>query len=93
MTMTTMTLKLTVEGMKCGACERHVQAALKAAPGVREARVSLPDEQATIDYDPSRLAPEYLIAMVQQAGYTARMADAGASSSAQTGVCGCGQAN
>jgi copper chaperone CopZ len=93
MTMTTMTATLVVEGMKCGACERHVQAALQSAPGVREARVSLPDKLATIDYDPSRLAPDYLIAVVRQAGYAGRIADGATPAAAQARACRCGSAN
>jgi copper chaperone CopZ len=90
MTVTAMSVTLAVEGMKCGACERHVRVALKAAPGVQEASVSLPDGLATVLYDPSRLTPDYLIAAVRQSGYGARIAEASSAAKAPDNVCGCG---
>lgn len=74
-TRTTTKVKLAVQGMVCSACERHVREALEEAPGVTRAAVSVSDGLATVEYDPSRVAPAYLIAMVTEAGYGAYVAE------------------
>ena len=63
---------LSIGGMHCASCVSRVEKALGGVSGVREARVNLATERATVRVDPSRTDPAQLIASVAQAGYTAR---------------------
>lgn len=68
-TMQTSEVKLTVSGMTCANCVRHVQKALEAVPGVVAADVDLESDSATVkgeDLDTRQLA-----AAVRAAGYEA----------------------
>lgn len=64
--MTMMTLS--IQGMTCGNCARHVKTALLAIPGVRSADVRLDEAQATIDADGS-VSREAIAAALDEAGY------------------------
>lgn len=65
------TIELPILGMSCAACQHHVEQALRAAPGVAEARVDLMAHRATVVYDAGSTAPDVLIAAVRTAGYDA----------------------
>lgn len=64
-------LTLQVEGMSCASCVGRVEKALKAVPGVTDARVNLAAETATVDYA-APAGPEVLTAALAKAGYPAR---------------------
>jgi Cu+-exporting ATPase len=65
-------LSMHIGGMTCAACVRHVEQALKGAPGVRDAQVNLVGERADLTLGPeSDLAD--LAARVKEAGYEARL--------------------
>ncbi|TCO82003.1 Cu+-exporting ATPase [Plasticicumulans lactativorans] len=61
-------LDLAVRGMSCASCSARVEAALRAVPGVRSARVNLAAERARIDFEPPA-TPAALVAAVEGAGY------------------------
>jgi copper chaperone CopZ len=61
---------LTIDGMSCDACVRHVTNALQAVPGVRVQRVAV--GSATVAYDPAKASPAALAEAVREAGYTVR---------------------
>ena len=65
------TLTLPVLGMTCASCQRHVEQALRAAPGVDEARVDLMAHRASVVFDPAVARPESLVEAVRRAGYDA----------------------
>lgn len=65
--METATLKVT--GMSCGGCAINVAGALKALEGVNDARVSLENREAVVDYDDTRISTEQLKSAIQHAGY------------------------
>jgi Cu+-exporting ATPase len=67
-------LSLPVEGMSCASCVANVEAALKGLPGVREVRVNLATEQATVEYDPTRVTLQDLRKAVEEIGYGLRTA-------------------
>ncbi len=71
----TATTTLKVGGMSCGSCVAHVEKALRARAGVRDARVNLAAEQATVTFDPTVVMPGDLAAAVLQAGYEAAPAE------------------
>jgi P-type Cu+ transporter len=65
-------LKLGVGGMTCAACVRHVEKALKQAPGVIDAHVNLVGERADIRLAPGADLSE-IAARVREAGYEPRL--------------------
>ena len=61
---------LSVSGMDCAGCARHVQGALEDVPGVRSAEVHLMAERATVQMDDDAPASrEALVRAVERAGY------------------------
>ncbi len=68
-------IDLVVEGMTCASCVGRVERALRAVPGVAEARVNLASERATVT---GSATPEALIAAIDRAGYDARERQAAA---------------
>jgi P-type Cu+ transporter len=69
--------ELTVSGMTCGNCARHVTEALQGVPGVQSATVSLEGHQATVrwraDAQPDLAA---VLKAVQEEGYGAEVLEA-----------------
>jgi Cu+-exporting ATPase len=63
---------LAIGGMHCASCVGRVEHALGAVSGVREARVNLATERATVIVDPARADLDQLVSSVAKAGYTAR---------------------
>ena len=68
-TMNTTTIK--IGGMSCGGCAKSVTRALKALPGVSQADVSLERAEATIVFDPEKVAKPALVQAVEDAGFSA----------------------
>ena len=60
---------LKIGGMTCGGCVASVQRVLRGLDGVQRAEVSLATNEATVDYEPSRVTPDDLKAAVEDAGY------------------------
>lgn len=60
-----------IEGMHCHKCEQSIQRSLKRLPGVSEVEVDFPSSQASVLFDPSRVAVSDLMHAVAQAGYKA----------------------
>jgi copper chaperone CopZ len=71
---------LTVRGMTCANCVKHVTAALRAVPGVTAATVTLPDRAIVTHATGTELAA--LVAAVADAGYDAAPAHAAAQNGA-----------
>ena len=65
--MTTTTLK--IQGMTCNHCVARVTKALKAIPGVQEAKVDLQKAEAVVSYDEARVDQGALSTAVADAGY------------------------
>ncbi|HEX6319802.1 MAG TPA: heavy metal translocating P-type ATPase [Burkholderiales bacterium] len=68
-------IKLPIEGMTCASCVARVEKALKAVPGVATAEVNLATETATVSLAEGA-PPQSLVAAVEKAGYSARLAPA-----------------
>ena len=68
--MATTTIK--VQGMTCNHCVMRVAKALKAVPGVQDAKVDLQKAEAVVSYDDAKVSPEKLSSAVVEAGYKVR---------------------
>jgi len=79
------TQQLKVTGMTCGGCVGKVTRALNEVAGVRDAKVSLPTGEATIEFDERLTSPDALKSAVQRAGYG--VGAAGASGGAAKSCC------
>jgi len=66
--------KFKVSGMTCHHCQQKVEQALRGVTGVYSAIVDLPDGIAEVDFDDDSVTPTTLVAAVERAGYTARLA-------------------
>jgi copper chaperone CopZ len=71
------TVTLTVEGMTCASCSVAVRTALKRLDGVRDARVSVEEKRAVVDYEPAKVTPQKMIDAVSALGYRASLAPKG----------------
>jgi copper chaperone CopZ len=60
-----------VEGMSCVACAARVKKSLTSIAGVGDVEVSLAERNARVRFDPSRLAPDRLVAAINGLGYQA----------------------
>jgi len=79
------TQQMNVTGMTCGGCVGKVTRALNEVTGVRDAKVSLPTGDASVEYDERVTSPEQLRAAVRHAGYG--VASAGQQSAPRKGGC------
>ncbi len=71
------TTELSVTGMTCGNCARHVLEALQQVPGVQSASVSLDSQRASVRWQTEGEQPvDTLIKAVEEAGYGAKAMDA-----------------
>ncbi len=58
-----------VRGMHCGGCERSVSSAVKAVPGVGDARADFVAEEVEVTYDPALTDLDAIRAAVRDAGF------------------------
>lgn len=66
------TLKLSIEGMHCGACVHRVTNALLTVPGVELNSVEVGSAQ--LQFNPDEATPEQIAAAVNGIGFTAQIA-------------------
>jgi len=66
---------LAVGGMHCASCVARVERAIAGVPGVREARVNLATERASVVVEPGRVDEAALASAVASAGYTLRRSE------------------
>lgn len=63
------TISWKIEGMRCGACARTIEARLFREPGVRQAEVAYPAGTARILLDPQVADLDRVVGLLDQAGY------------------------
>ncbi len=68
----TQHLELTLDGMTCSSCANRIERKLNKLDGVA-ATVNYATEKATVDFDPSLVGPDQMVAAVAAAGYKARL--------------------
>ena len=82
------TIELNVQDMTCGACVKHVTAALSPLPGVEAVEVDLQAGRVRVSGTPDSAA---MIAALDEAGYPVQLATpASAPTAGKTGGCGGG---
>ena len=69
----TATVTIPVKGMACMACAGKTKQTLRGTPGVSEVEVKLSPGSATVKYDPSKVTPEKLVAVIKELGYEAEL--------------------
>jgi heavy metal translocating P-type ATPase len=65
-------LQLKIGGMSCSFCVASIEKAVGRTDGVRRVSVNLAHEEALIEYDPARIAPDRLKETLLELGYTVR---------------------
>lgn len=58
-----------IVGMHCASCAKLIERKLKSVPGVSDAAVNYGSEEATVDYDDTRISPLSLAAPIKSLGY------------------------
>lgn len=58
-----------VTGMHCDGCVNTVTKALKGLDGVQDAKVTLENEQAKVEFDPAKLGSDDLKNAIEESGY------------------------
>jgi copper chaperone CopZ len=79
------TINLTVSGMTCGACVRHVEKAINSIAGVQKVEVDLASGAVKVEGDVSQRVKE-IIAALEEDGYLAQVST-DVSSKAKSGSC------
>ncbi len=74
----TRTLAVQVGGMTCASCVGRVEAALRAVPGVLQARANLANERATVLAIEGAVSPGQLVRAIQACGYRGHALASGA---------------
>ena len=89
------TVTLSIAGMSCEACARHIARALDGLTGMVHAEIDLTRNEATVEHLPAFTDETAVIAAIHDAGYAARVTstrdDAATESEPRTfAKCGCG---
>lgn len=79
------TINLTVSGMTCGACVKHVEKAINSIAGMKKVEVDLASGVVKVEGDVSQHVQE-IIAALEKDGYPAQVAT-DVSSKAKGGSC------
>ncbi len=70
-------VELSIKGMDCADCARHIKDAIEAVPGVTEVEILLTVQKAVVRLDPTKTGPGELRIAVEGAGYSVVMPEAG----------------
>jgi copper chaperone len=60
--------------LTCPSCVAKIEKALKAVPGVQEAKVHFNTGRIEVEHDPQQVGEDRLVNAVKSAGYEARIA-------------------
>ena len=63
------TLSLNIKGMTCGGCVKSITNVLQQLPGISSVNVSLEQNNAVINYDPTKVKPAQFKAAIEDAGF------------------------
>lgn len=62
---------LSVLGMSCGSCVRHIRKALDELGGVEAAHVHLAAREVTVSFDPQKTGVDAIVRAIRKSGYAA----------------------
>jgi mercuric ion transport protein len=68
------TLQVNIPSMDCGACAASIRAKLNKQDGVQAAQVDFATKSAVIRFDPGKLSPERVTALIDETGFKAEPA-------------------
>lgn len=60
-----------ISGMHCEGCAQIVHSVIERQEGVQTSKVSFADGTARVLFDPARIEPGRLLAVIEKAGYAA----------------------
>ncbi len=60
---------LTALAISCEHCQRTVEGAVGALPGVASVHVEIPSKTVQVNYDPARVSPQQIKAAMDEEGY------------------------
>ena len=64
-------MKVKIPSMDCAACAVNIQRTLRKKEGVAQAEVVFKTKEAVIEYDPARISPEKIVAVIDGTGFKA----------------------
>ena len=76
-----------VTGMSCGGCVGTIESARKAVPGVSTAKVSLANDEATVQFSEGQTSHDKLKSAIEKAGYGVETVSLPAEGPAKGGCC------
>lgn len=71
------TVELAVNNISCIAFAYEAREAIAAVPGVNRVKIYMASGVAVVTFDDARTTPDAIVAASAEAGYPARLADAG----------------
>ena len=74
--MTTKQITLPITGMTCANCAATIERGLKKLPTVQNAAINLASERASLEFDPTQLTQQDIIARIQKSGYDVALGEA-----------------
>ena len=60
---------ISVEGMTCQSCVRTIEGKISEVPGIMVIKVSLPEKQARVKYDPDAITPQDIADQIDDMGF------------------------
>jgi mercuric ion transport protein len=72
-TVSLKSISIPVSGMDCEMCAYPIKARLHQLPGVGKVDVDVPNGKVSVNYDPSRVKPQQLLAAIDSTGYKASL--------------------
>jgi len=64
-------MKVKIPGMDCAACAVNIERTLRKVEGVGWTEVVFKTKEAVIEYDPTRISPEKIFAVIDESGFKA----------------------
>ena len=64
-------MKVKIPGMDCAACAVNIERTLRKVEGVGRTEVVFKTKEAVIEYDPARISPERIFAVIDETGFKA----------------------
>uniref|UniRef100_A0A2K5CQR3 Copper-transporting ATPase 1 n=1 Tax=Aotus nancymaae TaxID=37293 RepID=A0A2K5CQR3_AOTNA len=66
---------INIDGMTCNSCVQSIEGVISKKPGVKSIRVSLANNNGTVEYDPLLTSPETLREAIEDMGFDATLSD------------------